>query len=154
MGVGRRSLPHLGAIGSEARIVFVTQAVAGRRGLLARGEAVEALLGAWRVNDHWVVGRYVIMPDHLHFFCAPRVAETSLKNWMQVWRACATRSWPWAEEKPIWQKDFFDRDLRSRESYGEKWRYVVENPVRAGLVERAEDWKWQGELNVLRWVGE
>ena len=152
--VGRKSLPHLGPVGSGARIVFVTQAVAGRRGLLARAEVVETILEAWKGNDHWLIGRYVIMPDHLHFFCAPRVVETSLKKWMQVWRACATRNWPRAEEKPIWQKDFFDRDLRSGESYGEKWRYVLENPIRAGLVERAEEWSWQGELNVLRWAGE
>jgi REP element-mobilizing transposase RayT len=154
MEVGRKTLPHLGALHKGARIVFVTQAVDGRRALLAREEAVRAILEAWRMNDHWLVGRYVIMPDHLHFFCSPRVVETSLRNWMQVWRACATRGWNWAEEKPIWQKDFFDRELRSGESYAEKWRYVVENPVRAGLVERAEEWKWQGELNVLRWVGE
>ena len=151
---GRKTLPHLGALDGGARIVFVTQAVEGRRALLTREEAVGAVLEAWRKNDHWLVGRYVVMPDHLHFFCVPRVVETSLKNWMHVWRACATRRWKWAEEKPIWQKDFFDRDLRSGESYAEKWRYVVENPVRAGLVERAEDWRWSGELNVLRWVGD
>ena len=32
-----------------------------------------------------------------------------------------------------------------------KWEYVVRNPVRAGLVNRREDWPFQGELNVLRW---
>jgi putative transposase len=154
MELGRRTLPHLGGLKDGSRIAFVTQAVKGRRALLARVEALRAILGAWEINDHWLVGRYVIMPDHLHFFCASRVVETSLKSWVQVWRACATRDWTWAEEKPIWQKDFFDRDLRSGESYGEKWRSVVENPVRAGLVARAEEWRWQGELNVLRWVGE
>ena len=148
-------MPHLGPLpGHGARIVFVSQTVAGRRGLLARDEAVTLILEAWRANDHWLVGRYVMMPDHLHFFCAPRVVETSLKNWMQVWRACATRGWPFAQEKPIWQKDFFDRDLRTSESYSEKWRYVVENPGRAELIKGAEEWKWQGELNVLRWAGD
>jgi hypothetical protein len=33
----------------------------------------------------------------------------------------------------------------------DKWSYVRENPVRAGLVARAEDWPYQGELNVLDW---
>jgi REP element-mobilizing transposase RayT len=132
----------------------VTQAVKDRRLLLAKEEAVAAIVEAWRGNDHWLVGRYVIMPDHLHFFCAPRVVETSLANWMQVWRAGATRTWAWPVDKPIWQKDFFDRDLRSGESYAEKWRYVVENPVRAGLVKNAEEWRWQGEVNVLRWAGD
>ena len=154
MEVGRKSLPHLGGLHRGARIVFVTQAVKDRRPLLAREGAVGAILEAWRANDHWSVGRHVVMPDHLHFFCSPRVVETSLRDWMQVWRACVTRSWKWVEEKPVWQKDFFDRDLRSGESYAEKWRYVVENPVRAGLVKNAEEWRWKGELNVLRWVGD
>jgi putative transposase len=35
---------------------------------------------------------------------------------------------------PHWQKDFFDHVLRSEEPYQEKWHYVRENPVRAGLV--------------------
>jgi len=30
--------------------------------------------------------------------------------------------------------------------------YVRNNPVRAGLVEKAEDWKYQGELHKLRWM--
>jgi len=33
---------------------------------------------------------------------------------------------------PIWQRGFFDHILRSAESYSQKWKYVCENPVRAG----------------------
>ena len=62
-----------------------------------------------------------------------------------------TRCWPRAGDKPIWQKDFFDRQLRSGESYHQKWLYIVENPVKPGLVARWEDWPYQGELNVLQW---
>jgi hypothetical protein len=39
--------------------------------------------------------------------------------------------------------------LRSSESYSEKWDYVVENPVRAGLVGRADDWPYAGEIETL-----
>jgi putative transposase len=41
---------------------------------------------------------------------------------------------------------FFDPVLRSNESYGQKWNYGRENPVRAGLVEKAQDWPYQGEI--------
>jgi putative transposase len=50
---------------------------------------------------------------------------------------------------PIWQRGFFDHLLRSEESYGQKWNYVRENPVRAGLVTRAEDWPYSGEIVVI-----
>ncbi len=41
--------------------------------------------------------------------------------------------------------------MRSDESYEEKWLYVRNNPVRAGLVNHADEWPYQGELNVLSW---
>jgi REP-associated tyrosine transposase len=51
--------------------------------------------------------------------------------------------------QPIWQPDYFDRYLRSSESYSEKWQYVEQNPVRAGLVTRVEDWPYRGTINDL-----
>jgi hypothetical protein len=50
---------------------------------------------------------------------------------------------------PIWQADYFDRYLRSAESYSQKWSYVEQNPVRAGLVERFEDWPHRGIIHDL-----
>ena len=148
----RRTLPHLAPLEfpNQSTVIFVTQVIGGRRPLLARREAVETILRVWKRADHWLVGRYVFMPDHIHFFCAP-VSETALKTWMFFWRSQATREWPWLEEKPIWQKDFFDRQLRSSESYAGKWSYMLENPVRKGLVSEAAAWPWQGEVHRLTW---
>jgi hypothetical protein len=42
-----------------------------------------------------------------------------------------------------------DHLLRSDESYAEKWNYVRENPVRAGLAQSAEDWPYAGEIVVI-----
>jgi hypothetical protein len=50
---------------------------------------------------------------------------------------------------PHWQKGFFDHVLRSSESYDEKWQYVLQNPVRAELVSRNEDWPYQEEIHSL-----
>jgi REP element-mobilizing transposase RayT len=49
-------------------------------------------------------------------------------------------------KKQIWQEGFFDHVLRNDESYTQKWNYVRENPVRAGLVGDAERWPYQGEI--------
>ena len=38
---------------------------------------------------------------------------------------------------------------RSNESYSEKWNYVFDNPVRAGLVSKAQEWKYAGEIETL-----
>ncbi|MCL4177973.1 MAG: hypothetical protein KJ072_09545 [Verrucomicrobia bacterium] len=152
---GRKHLPHLPPreLANQSIIIYVTQVVAGRRPLLARSEALRTIPEAWRKADRWLVGRYVLMPDHRHLFCAPaRFPPTPLKQWMAFWRAETTRHWPWPEEKPIWQKDFFDRQLRRGESYAQKWHYVRENPLREGLVTDADAWPRQGELHPLAWL--
>ena len=49
----------------------------------------------------------------------------------------------------LWQREFFDHVLRSSESYSEKWNYVRDNPVRAGLVALADDWPYAGDIEML-----
>jgi putative transposase len=151
---GRQRLPHLAPLefSNQAVLQYVTQCVDQRRPLLARAETVNLLVDAWQKANRWLVGRYVIMPDHLHLFCAPAsIPQVPLKQWIHFWRADVTRRWPFPSEKPIWQRDFFDRQLRSGESYWQKWLYLWENPIKQGLVARPEDWPHQGELNILQW---
>jgi len=45
-------------------------------------------------------------------------------------------------EGELWQPRFFDRALRTVEEYNEKVEYIHQNPVRAGLVSRPQDWRW------------
>ena len=91
--------------------------------------------------DNWKVLAAMLMPDHLHGIAAPlnnRDAKLgnfsgALKRWMgQELNA----SWSW-------QPGCFDRLLRSDESLHDKWLYVQENPVRAGLVKHWKDWPYQ-----------
>ena len=70
---------------------------------------------------------------------------------MAFWKSKASNRWPFPEEQPIWQVDCWDTQLRAGQSYSAKWDYVRNNAVRHGLVTRAEDWPYQGELNVLPW---
>ena len=103
---------------------------------------------AWQNATTWVVGRYVIMPDHLHLFCAPGVIPPEpLQSWVSYWKRQIT----FAAGGSFWQKNYWDTQLRRHESYAAKWEYVRNNPVRAGLVAKPEDWPYQGELNALHW---
>jgi REP element-mobilizing transposase RayT len=92
------------------------------------------------------------MPDHVHFFCAPCPDSGSLGNWMGFWRSHVTRALG-VGRGSLWQREYWDRQLRRHESYADAWEYVRQNPARAGLVERSEDWAYQGEINVLEWLG-
>jgi hypothetical protein len=60
---------------------------------------------------------------------------------------CGAQGWRFS----LWQKGFYDHVLRSGESTdGAAW-YVFMNPVRAGLVKRAQDWPYSGSF-VFRWA--
>lgn len=132
-------------------IIFVTVCTAKRRKVLASPNAHAAVLSAWNSAARWLVGRYVMMPDHIHFFCAPNEFEgPSLERWMRYWKSLVTRKLS-EPSGSFWQRDHWDRQLRRGESYDGKWEYVRSNPVRHGFVSAEKDWPYQGILNELRW---
>ncbi len=130
-------------------IVFVTVCTRDRKPWLATPENHTGLRTAWSGAEAWLVGRYVLMPDHLHLFAAPGRLEISLENWITYWKRQFTKVRGVVGQQ--WQTNHWDTRLRLGESYDEKWSYVRENPVRAGLVASADDWLCQGEMNVLLW---
>ena len=72
---------------NEPVIVLVTVCVEHRRPILANAKAIEVLLGAWRDAGDWVVGTYVVMPDHVHVFCAPtEFVPSAVQRWAGYWK--------------------------------------------------------------------
>ena len=125
---------------------FVTFCTARRRSVLANDPIHRALIGYGRIAlDHNIaLRRYVIMPDHIHLFVQgdPRF---DLGRWIggrkRFVAAAVTGG-----RSGLWQRGFFDHLIRNSQSYSQKWEYVRDNPVRAGLVSRREDWPFQGEI--------
>jgi len=133
-------------------IIYLTVCTSNRRPVLANDSAFKILLEAWAKARGWLIGRFVIMPDHIHLFCAPESPDiVSLSRWVQYWKAIVSKNWIKPDDKPIWQKSYWDTQLRHGESYRTKWLYVRQNPVRANLCEDPDTWPYQGEINVLRW---
>jgi len=86
------------------------------------------------------------MPDHVHLFVRGSQGFT-LGSWVgQLKQPLAKAARLSRAKTQLWEEGFFDHVLRSNESYSQKWNYVRENPVRAGLVKSAEDWPYQGEI--------
>jgi putative transposase len=133
-------------------VIFVTVRTDKHKPILCHDVAHRLIVEAWEKADSWLVGRYVLMPEHIHLFCAPRAWDSpSLTNWVQYWKALVTRNWLCRKDLPIWQKSFWDRQLRTGDRYGDKWQYMLQNPVRRGLVSNPDKWKYQGEMHVLQW---
>jgi len=90
------------------------------------------------------------MPDHIHLFALFQPEAVSLPSWIKSLKnALSKRLRSDNIPSPHWQKGFFDHILRSDNSYNDKWEYVRQNPIRAGLVTRPEDWEFQGEIYPL-----
>ena len=150
----KKHLLRLQRITVPNAIYFVTTCCQKRSNILDNSEVVAILQEEWMsaLKRHgWLIGRYVIMPDHVHFFCMahPSGAKQNLSQFVGQWKQWTAKRFirELSMEKPVWQAGFFDHVLRSQESYIQKWAYVRENPVRAGLVEVCSDWPWQGRVD-------
>ena len=116
---------------------FITICVGVRRPVLNNPETFGAILTIVTCMNNGKPSR-VVMPDHLHALVRPlanrdaRITQYSagLKRFV---RRETKAAWKW-------QDGVFDRLLRRDESAESKWIYMRENPVRAGLVRRWEDW--------------
>ena len=126
-------------------LYFVTFNTHRRRKILANASVQNELIRfAKKGEPRGIgVGRYVIMPDHIHLFVRGSL-DFSLRQWVRILKRVLSKAI--SSAPPHWQPGFFDHLIRHRESYAEKWEYVRQNPVRAGLVANANDWPWQGEI--------
>lgn len=146
-------LPHLVPF-AKRPLYFFTACAAGRRPIFESRDAQRVLVEVWGTSadhDGWFVGKYVIMPDHVHFFASPGEGARNRVGWCKAWKSVSSRRIAKARGifPPVWQPDTFDHILRTAESYSAKWDYVRANPVRAGLVDDASTWPGSGEIHSL-----
>jgi putative transposase len=150
-----KHLRRLDRVWVQDPVYFVTSCAYKRAINLACNRVRSVLVDEWqkaRTRHGWAIGRYVIMPGHVHFFCAPEPGGESISQFIGSWKQ-------WTSKRirvgstlttPLWQEEFFDRVLRSVESFSQKWEYVRADPVRAGLASNSDEWPWQGDIAELR----
>jgi REP element-mobilizing transposase RayT len=157
----RRRLPHLQKADAD---LFITFCTAGRTvlpdearnlvlehclrecGRLAGVARAPSPAKCWgpRIHLHAVV----VMPDHVHILLTPLRDENGwpfpLVDILQCLKgATAHRINKLLHTSgPVWEEESFDHVLRSDESWKEKYEYIRENPVVAGLVNTPEQYRW------------
>ena len=110
---------------------------------------VESLVGEQsRLNC--TVFTYCLMPDHLHFLVSPSQDGSSVLVFTDRFKGKTTyRSWQVGWQGKLWQPRYYDHIVRAEEDLLAIAEYILNNPVRKGLVERVEDWPWGGQVNPL-----
>ena len=77
---------------------------------------------------------YCLMPDHVHLLVEGLATDAYLPRFMKSAKESSGRSYFRRAGSPLWQEGFYDRVLRREEDARGVARYILENPVRAGLV--------------------
>ena len=139
----RRKLPHEIPlwVDPSKSCYFITSCCA-QRGVnqLAHGQIASNLIETIKYRNAkgiWYARLAVVMPDHVHLIVWFPDIEKRGQTIVSKWKEWTAKSLGIG-----WQRDFFEHRLRKEESLREKADYILANPVRAGLVERTEDWPY------------
>jgi len=123
---------------------FLTFSCYRRLPLLGSGVAYRVFedeLEAVRRRYELVVAGYVLMPEHVHLLVAePRVSTLCVT--LQVLKQETSKKLKEPGMAQFWQRRYYDFNVWTDKKRVEKLRYIHRNPVRRGLVEKAEDWQW------------
>lgn len=116
---------------------FVTSCTRDRRNVFHDIEfgrqAVMQLLA--RASAHrFEVSAYCLMPDHAHLLLTAVGEDAALGPLVRGWKQATGYLWSRRGEGRLWQPGYYERILRENESILPFARYIIENPVRAGLV--------------------
>ncbi|NNE92543.1 MAG: hypothetical protein HKN23_12925 [Verrucomicrobiales bacterium] len=108
-----------------------------------RGERILEAARHYHDTRRWWMNLILLMPDHVHclvqFPDSDGTGNASMKKTVANWKRYLA-----ANESIVWQKGFFDHRIRNSKSLRDKAHYIRQNPVRAELVARPEDWPYSG----------
>jgi REP element-mobilizing transposase RayT len=134
-----------GRVSEPGRIYLVTTTTHNRQRFFDDFHLGWIVVGAMRHHDR--AGStdtlaYVVMPDHLHWLFSLGTGSSLDKvlHSMKSYSGKRIGNNSGAGQGPVWQSGYHDHALRKEEDLVHLARYVVANPVRAGLVERLGDY--------------
>jgi putative transposase len=133
----------------QSTIIFGTVCTKNRMRWLACDEVHEILRDVWMASTAWLMGKYMILPDHIHFFAESCESKIEYDKWVTYWKSQFSKRYQQPAHR--WQSDHWDTRIRSATIYDEKWEYIRWNPHRHGLVEHPDQWPFQGQIHKLRW---
>ena len=123
---------------------FVTTKTWQNRALFKAEKVAEVVanrLLSYRNRGNYLLHEFVMMPDHLHLLLTPGSTTTLERAIMLIKGGSSHEIHRLRGHKmEIWQAGFYDVTVRDESDYHARRQYIRMNPVKAGLVERPEDW--------------
>lgn len=91
---------------------------------------------------HYVSHAFVVMPNHVHLLLTATVPFPRLMKSLKGITAKRGNAMLGLTGMPFWQDESYDHVVRDEREFDSIRRYIEENPVRAGLVAKAEEFRW------------
>jgi putative transposase len=126
---------------------FVTCVVQLRRPVFrneAAGREVIAQLLQSAMTFQFAVLAYCVMPDHVHALVEGTSDSSDFRAFMHSWKQQTAFQWKQRHGSRLWREGYHERVLRSDESAQAVASYVLQNPVRAGLVTVSSEYSLSG----------
>ena len=92
----------------------------------------------------FAVPAYCFMPDHLHLVITATTDASDFQRFMSNWKQRSGYEFKRRTRQPLWQESYFDHVLRDDDETKTAVKYVLENPVRKGMVTGFEDYPYSG----------
>jgi putative transposase len=140
---------------------FVTTDTWQRRRVFLKAtaaELVEKKFFEYRDKGAYLVHRYVVMPDHFHAILTPG-DTTSLEKALGLLKGGSSFEIGKALQGgfPVWHEGFTEHQIRDQADFESHVRYIDNNPVKARLAERPEDYSFcsaPAKYRLDPWPGE
>ena len=126
---------------------FLTFCTFQRRTLFLTREHVDLVLTQFRRtadDEGFAIPAYGFMPDHVHLLIEGLSNESDCRRFIARAKQLSGFHYKKAFGEPLWQRYGFERTLRAEEHSMRVARYILENPVRAGLVSRVQVYAFLG----------
>ena len=111
---------------------------------------VEAIEYNANVLMHYALTAFVVMPNHVHILAAPSVTLPKLTRSLKGITAKRANAILGLTGYSFWQEESYDHLVRSEREFERVRNYIEENPVRAGLVNVASEYRWSSAGRTAR----
>jgi putative transposase len=141
IAVHARHLPHWELTGATYFVTFRTDKAVGPI-LADQGQAGVVEEALWfGYSERYLMHAYVIMPDHVHMLFEP-ITGVSLSKILQSIKGFTARriNMLAGRKGPLWQNENFDHLIRNDRDWLDKFKYIHDNPITAGLAARPQDY--------------
>jgi len=146
----KRRLPHWEKEHSTYFVTFRVNKLLGKPLIQnpAMAEIVEEALW-FGYGERYILNAYVVMPDHVHLLMTPLYGWT-LSKILQGIKGYTSReiNKRLNRKGSFWQDESFDHLVRNEADWIDKFEYIHSNPVKAGLVNRPEDFKFSSLVTI------